>query len=174
MKHTTRETVEIGSPRQKASQQKHLVRSPSWQSTPSEMATESGVDVSSWNRGLPKLATISTCHGPKVPSPVTWYCFPERRAASSSTSIFVAYLPCRNSPTFPAPTFFWICRRRIHARSKPVEYRNVYKPMTTWSPSVRLSFKNYRSAVLNIPKEDRWSVRDLKKKSNKSLHLHPN
>lgn len=65
---------------------------------------------------------------------------------------------------------FWICRRRIRARNKPVKYRNVYKPTTTWNLSVRLSSKNCVSVVLDIPREDLSSAQDLRKKRKKSRH----
>ena len=62
MKNTESGTAEKGLCRQKASQQKHLVRIRNLKLTPLEIAVEPLMDIISWNWGLMNPTKVSTCH----------------------------------------------------------------------------------------------------------------
>lgn len=62
MKNTTNGTAERGLRRQKASQQKHLVRIRNLKLTPLEIAIEPLMDIISWNWDLMNPTKVSTCY----------------------------------------------------------------------------------------------------------------
>lgn len=60
MTNSTSGTAERGLHRQKASQQKHLVRTRNLKSTPLEIAMEPFMDIISWNWDLMSPTKVST------------------------------------------------------------------------------------------------------------------
>lgn len=62
MKNTESGTAEKGLCRQKASRQKHLVRTRNLKLTPLEIAIEPLMDIISWNWDLMNPPKVSTCY----------------------------------------------------------------------------------------------------------------
>lgn len=62
MNNSASGTAERGLHRQKASQQKHLVRIRNLKSTPVEIAIEPFTDIISWNWDLMNPTKVSTCY----------------------------------------------------------------------------------------------------------------